>query len=78
VYEKLLKPRQSFRITLYFQKLLKFDDIPSSGSPFVPCGRTYVQTDMNKLIVTFRKFATTTKNDVFPITDIGIIYMKFR
>ena len=36
---------------------IKFYENPPSGSRIVPCGRTDGQTDMKKLIVTFRNFA---------------------
>jgi len=44
----------------FFEKYpnLKFHENPSKGSRVVPCG----QTDMTKLIVVFRSFATSRKN----------------
>jgi hypothetical protein len=60
---------ENWIFSTYFQKLLKFHDIPSSESPVVPCGRTYGQTerqaDMNKLMVAFRKFANAPKKMTF-------------
>ena len=38
---------------------IKFHENPSSGSRFVPCGRT----DVTKLIVAFRNFANAPAND---------------
>jgi hypothetical protein len=40
----------------------KFNEIPSTGSRVVPCGRTDTQTDMTKLIVGFRNIAKAPKN----------------
>ena len=40
----------------------KFHKNPSSAREVVPCGRTDRQTDMTKLIVTFRNFANAPKN----------------
>jgi len=40
----------------------KFHENPQSGSPVVPCRRTYGQTDMMKLIVVFHNFADAPKN----------------
>ena len=40
---------------------IKFHRNPSSGSRFVPCGRTLGQTDMTKLILAFRNFANAPK-----------------
>jgi hypothetical protein len=45
-----------------FLKILKFHENPSSGSRVVPCWRTDGQTDMTKLIVTFRSCANVPKN----------------
>jgi len=36
---------------------VRFHDNPSSGSRIVPGGRTDGQTDMTKLVITFRNFA---------------------
>jgi len=43
----------------FFEKysIIKFHENPSSGSRVVSCARTDGQTDMNKLIVSFRNFA---------------------
>jgi len=41
---------------------IKLHENPSSWSRVVPCGRTNGQTDMTKLIVAFRNFASAPKN----------------
>jgi hypothetical protein len=41
---------------------IKFHENPSNGSRVVPCERTNRQTDMTKLIVTFRNIANAPKN----------------
>jgi len=41
---------------------IKIHGNPSSGSRVVACGHTERQTDMAKLIVTFRSFVYETKN----------------
>jgi hypothetical protein len=43
---------------------VKFHENPSSGSRVVPCGRTDRRTDMTKVIITFRNFATASKNEM--------------
>jgi hypothetical protein len=49
-----------------FRKILKFHENSSSGSRVVPCGRTDGQTDrqtdITKLIGSFRNFANALKN----------------
>jgi len=46
----------------------KFHENPSSGSQLVLCRRTGRQTDMTKLIVAYRNFATAPHNQsVHPI-----------
>ena len=44
---------------------IKFHQNPSSGSRVVPCRLTDGQTDMTKLIVTFRNYENAPKNQVF-------------
>jgi len=56
---------------------IKFHKNPSSGSRVVPCGqmvrrtdgRTYIQTDMTKLIVAFHNLANVPEKglEVFPL-----------
>jgi hypothetical protein len=48
-----------------FQKLtnIKFQENPSSGSRVFPCGRTDGHTDTANLIIAFRNFANTLKNE---------------
>jgi hypothetical protein len=46
-----------------FGKILKFHQHLSSGSRVVSCWHTDRQTDMAKLIVTFRKFSNEPKNN---------------
>jgi hypothetical protein len=41
---------------------IKLLENPSNGDRVVPCGRTDRQTDMTKLIVTFRNLASAPKN----------------
>jgi len=48
-----------------FSKSIKFHENPSSRTPVLPCGRADGQTDMTKLMVTFRNFANTPKNSTF-------------
>jgi len=36
---------------------MEFNENPSSGSRVVPCGRRDGQTDLTRLIVSFRNFA---------------------
>jgi hypothetical protein len=43
---------------------MKFYGNPSSGSRELPCGQTDRQTDMAKLIVTFRNFEKAPKNAI--------------
>jgi hypothetical protein len=47
------------------EKILKYKifDNPSSGCPVVPCRRADGHTDTRKLIVAFRSFANSLKND---------------
>ena len=63
-----------------FEKYLniKFHENPSSGIPFVPCGRTGERTDrdMAKLIAAFRNFANAPKN-VSDLQDILTGYINF-
>ena len=49
---------------MIFEKYLnvKLHENPSSGSRVVPCGRTKGQTDIMKLTVAFRNFASMPKN----------------
>jgi hypothetical protein len=42
---------------------MKFHENPSSGSRVVPRGRADGQTDMTRLIVAFRNFATAPKTE---------------
>ena len=42
---------------------IKFNQSPSSGSRVVPCGQTDRPMDMTKLVVSFRNFANTHKNE---------------
>jgi hypothetical protein len=53
----VMKPEFSLQI---FEKSpdIKFHENPSSGSRVVPCGRT----DVTKLIVAYRNFANTPRN----------------
>ena len=44
---------------------IKFHEFPSSASRVVPCGRTDGQTDMAKLIITFRSFSEASKTGYF-------------
>jgi hypothetical protein len=43
---------------------IKFNENPSSRSRVVPCGQTYKQTDMMKLIVAFRNSAKGPKDHI--------------
>ena len=48
-----------------FRKMIKYHGNMSSGSRVVPCGRADGQTDMTKLIVTFRNFPNAPRNSCY-------------
>jgi hypothetical protein len=57
-----------FRQMLAKHTNIRFNEVPSIGSRVVPFGqndvRTDVQTEMTKLIVSFRNFANVPKTDL--------------
>ena len=51
---------------------IKFHENPPSGSRVVPCGRTDRQTDMTKLIVTFRNYTNAPKKEMVCVSYINM------
>jgi hypothetical protein len=44
---------------------ITFNENLSSGSPVIPCGLTFRQTDMMKLLVAFHSFANVPKSGLY-------------
>jgi hypothetical protein len=55
---------------------IKFHQNPSSGSRVVPCGRTDGQTEITKLIVTFRNFVNVLENCSYIKAAIRNFYLS--
>jgi hypothetical protein len=75
---QILMKLELFRQIFEKYSNIKLQENPRSKNRDVPCGRTYTQTDMTKLIVAFRNFSNEPKNAVLYTVYVCVHIPTYR